>query len=591
MSSDEDYISEGEELSDSDEHIPVKRRKTAKEYYEFSTNTKEKFGICKLCKSREKKIKMTGGNTTGLNRHLKNVHPTIYEEIFRTPVSSYRVTDLFQKISSSKFDSNISTDGNLTQQQFNVMTVKWMAKKYLPFSFFDDNFTTDYFKLITPNLKVPNRNTLKKLAEQLFERMQNKIKDVLADNTSAISFTIDRWTAINGKSYYGITGHFITDDFKYHSIVLDFVASNGKHSGVEIAKMFFTSLKGYGILHKVQGITVDNCAANSTFIQEFTNLMANDGFQFDSQNQHFRCVAHVLNLAVQSAISLFKVYKEDRELEDDDDSDNSNDEIEECDQLSPFFKLRMIFKKLKRSEQLQIEFRNFCNLFSEKCFTDCRCMYEMEFDVQHAQNWFGQWQLIENEWEVMQKFASFLKNFAVISTLIGGDKYVTLPMVVLTYNMVFDKIEATAKQLEQQDTQNVLEDSLMDAYQAAYDKMVCYYAKTNWICCVVLILDPRHKVETFNLTKWGKEIIDTLERFKNIFKEKYYVAPLQDVQPVLSSDDEDIDIKRCLHYFSTSAKLETHIEDCGKLNDCAIRLPSEDDKWLSFRNPPRGARP
>ncbi|KYN13648.1 hypothetical protein ALC57_14161 [Trachymyrmex cornetzi] len=135
---------------------------------------------------------------------------------------------------------------------------------------------------------------------------------------------------------------------------------------VEIAKMFFTSLKGYGILHKVQGITVDNCAANSTFIQEFTNLMANDGFQFDSQNQHFRCVAHVLNLAVQSAISLFKVYKEDRELEDDDDSDNSNDEIEECDQLSPFFKLRMIFKKLKRSEQLQIEFRNFCNLFSEK---------------------------------------------------------------------------------------------------------------------------------------------------------------------------------------------------------------------------------
>ncbi|KYN15779.1 hypothetical protein ALC57_11985 [Trachymyrmex cornetzi] len=42
-------------------------------------------------------------------------------------------------------------------------------------------------------------------------------------------------------------------------------------------------------------------------------------------------------------------------------------------------------------------------------------------------------------------------------------------------------------------------------------------------------------------------------------------------------------VSRCLHYFSTSAKL-THSEDCGKLNDCAIRLPSKDDKWLSFRN-------
>jgi len=105
---------------------------------------------------------------------------------------------------------------------------------------------------------------------------------------------------------------------------------------------------------------------NSIFIQEFNNLIGNDGFQFDSQNQHFRYVAHVLNLAVQSAINFFKIYKEDRKLEDNDDSDNSNDEIEKCNQLLSFFKLRMIFKKLKRSEQLQIKFRNFCNLFSEK---------------------------------------------------------------------------------------------------------------------------------------------------------------------------------------------------------------------------------
>ena len=41
---------------------------------------------------------------------------------------------------------------------------------------------------------------------------------------------------------------------------------------------------------------------------------------------------------------------------------------------------------------------------------------------------------------------------------------------------------------------------------------------------------------------------------------------------------------RCLHYFSLSAKLKIHNEDCGKLNDCAIRLPSEDDKWLNFDN-------
>ncbi|KYN02845.1 hypothetical protein ALC62_06325, partial [Cyphomyrmex costatus] len=34
---------------------------------------------------------------------------------------------------------------------------------------------------------------------------------------------------------------------------------------------------------------------------------------------------------------------------------------------------------------------------------------------------------------------------------------------------------------------------------------------------------------------------------------------------------------------SSSCKLELHNTDCGKLNDCAIRLPSE-DKWLKFKN-------
>ncbi|XP_025992395.2 uncharacterized protein LOC113004158 [Solenopsis invicta] len=41
---------------------------------------------------------------------------------------------------------------------------------------------------------------------------------------------------------------------------------------------------------------------------------------------------------------------------------------------------------------------------------------------------------------------------------------------------------------------------------------------------------------------------------------------------------------RCLHYFSSNDKLEIHTMDCGKINDCAIILPSEDDKWLSFKN-------
>ncbi|KYN18063.1 hypothetical protein ALC57_09637 [Trachymyrmex cornetzi] len=41
---------------------------------------------------------------------------------------------------------------------------------------------------------------------------------------------------------------------------------------------------------------------------------------------------------------------------------------------------------------------------------------------------------------------------------------------------------------------------------------------------------------------------------------------------------------RCLHYFSTSVKLHSHTMDCRNINNCVIRQPNEDDKWLEFGN-------
>ncbi|KYM96845.1 hypothetical protein ALC62_12487 [Cyphomyrmex costatus] len=58
---------------------------------------------------------------------------------------------------------------------------------------------------------------------------------------------------------------------------------------------------------------------------------------------------------------------------------------------------------------------------------------------------------------------------------------------------------------------------------------------------------------------------------------------IKDLSRLVSSQ---ISKKEHKKYFcdSSISKLEIHSVDCGKLNDCAIRLPSEDDKWLKFKN-------
>ncbi|KAL6418455.1 hypothetical protein ACFW04_012073 [Cataglyphis niger] len=47
---------------------------------------------------------------------------------------------------------------------------------------------------------------------------------------------------------------------------------------------------------------------------------------------------------------------------------------------------------------------------------------------------------------------------------------------------------------------------------------------------------------------------------------------------------------RCMHYFRTSEKLSAHSEDCERMNECAIVLPTEEDKLLNFNNHERKER-
>jgi len=53
---------------------------------------------------------------------------------------------------------------------------------------------------------------------------------------------------------------------------------------------------------------------------------------------------------------------------------------------------------------------------------------------------------------------------------------------------------------------------LIFALQSARDKILKHYKKSNWIYCVSLILDPRHKIEAFDKTAWGRDLKDLSDK-------------------------------------------------------------------------------
>ena len=53
-------------------------------------------------------------------------------------------------------------------------------------------------------------------------------------------------------------------------------------------------------------ITTDNASNNNTFCQILESKCINENINFDKKNHHIRCIAHVLNLAVQTFLKSLK---------------------------------------------------------------------------------------------------------------------------------------------------------------------------------------------------------------------------------------------------------------------------------------------
>lgn len=127
------------------------------------------------------------------------------------------------------------------------------------------------------------------------------------------------------------------------------------------------------------------------------------------------------------------------------------------------------------------------------------------------------------QWSILEEAAKFLQYFKILSDLLSGDRYVTLSTVVIGFNMLIDKLEDTKIDLSLNDERTPIEDNILEALQIAIEKLLKHYYKSHWTYCACLILDPRHKVETFEKTTWGTEMASqSQKKFEEIFKNKYF---------------------------------------------------------------------
>jgi GrpB-like predicted nucleotidyltransferase (UPF0157 family) len=136
--------------------------------------------------------------------------------------------------------------------------------------------------------------------------------------------------------------------------LIDFVPLDGEHTGENLCEAFVDVCERRGILGKLLGVTTDNAANIGKLLTCLEGAFHARGFTFAKDQQRVRCVAHVVNLAVQ--VFLRELKAEDSTADPDPDCGV----VMQTGNGSCIAKLRCVVRWIRSSPQRSQCFRSLC---------------------------------------------------------------------------------------------------------------------------------------------------------------------------------------------------------------------------------------
>ena len=123
------------------------------------------------------------------------------------------------------------------------------------------------------------------------------LKEKLHIATSKIHMSMDAWTSEEGTNYLAIVAHFLDENHKLQTALLDLPPLKGPHSGENIARALSVVIDFYDISTVLGFFMMDNASNNDTCIQELAKK-----YPAVKPQSRLRCVGHMLNIIVKALL-------------------------------------------------------------------------------------------------------------------------------------------------------------------------------------------------------------------------------------------------------------------------------------------------
>ncbi|XP_031108405.1 zinc finger BED domain-containing protein RICESLEEPER 2-like [Ipomoea triloba] len=333
----------------------------------------------------------------------------------------------------------------------------------------------------------------------------------LKSSCARVSLTTDSWTSLQRVNYMCLTLHYIDNEWKLHKRILNFCPISS-HKGEDIGKAIEKCLRDWG-LDNVFTITVDNASSNDVATGYLRKKFNNLGSSIlDGKFLHMRCIAHIVNLAVNDALkenneSICRVRGAVRYVRQ---SPSRLQKFKECIQM----------EKIQSKALLSLDVCTRWN--STYLMLDSAQKFERAFErFEELDPHYGH-DLLNSEgipdhddWENVRRLCMFLGHFYDLTVKVSGSLYVTsntyFPEICEVYSILRDWIKSRdshfssmAQRMKDKFDKywgNVdkMKDKF-DKYWGNVDKMnmllYVYWGnvdKMNMLLYVATVLDPRRK--------------------------------------------------------------------------------------------------
>ncbi|CAI5992769.1 unnamed protein product [Closterium sp. NIES-64] len=392
----------------------------------------------------------------------------------------------------------------LTSVQLRQAITKLVVTSDLPFRIVEAEAFHELLILLNRNCAqknfIPSRWTVSRdTVVYVAAALQSAIAEMLAKEGELgcrVSFTIDMWTSPNNRAWLVVTGHWIDEGYQLRTMVFEFREIHERHTGKQMARVVEDTVVQWGLETRCLGFTSDNASSNTA---AFRWMSEEGGGQcFFNSRMHFRCLAHVINLAVKAALALTTIRKLLKILR----------EMASWIGYSP----QRSGKFLGLQRTLNAQGNPAKPKPALKLVQDSPTRWGSTHDmVERAEGVskadkakMDTLRLTDADWETLHSVKTFLSPFAKVSKAAEGAAYPTVSMVLPYYNGLIDAMESRL-------AKGTLA-TLKPMIEAALGLLKKYELMSSNELWIATFLDPSMKAAWFDDAHWETLHPDTEQR-------------------------------------------------------------------------------